>query len=106
MDNQSLTLIALFVLGGLCTVMWWLLRNKDSAQSDQIRTLFSKHDEDAEKLADLKLEIARQYYVKTELDPKFEKLEHTISEWFSLLGAKFDMLNGAVSEHIRKDLQR
>lgn len=101
--DQNIVMIALFLLGGLCTVMWWLLRNKDAVQAEHIKELFKKHEEDAEKLAKLELEIARQYYVKTELDPKFDEMKKDIKDGFDKLGVKFDNLGNALTEHIRKE---
>ena len=45
MDQPAVDLI----IGGVFTVLWFLLRQKDANQAKQIDLLFSKHDEDAAK---------------------------------------------------------
>lgn len=89
--------------GGVATVLWWLLRQKDAAQSRQIDLLFSKHDEDAKALQDLRVQIASQHYVKSELDNKFDRLETTFREGFGSLGKKFDKLSDALTQHVADD---
>ena len=84
--------VAFFLIAGVFSVLWWLLRQKDAAQAEQIKLLFLKHDEDAEKLAALSLKIAEMYYVKPELDVKFVHLENSIREGMRELGGKFDRL--------------
>ena len=89
---DSITAIILFFLGGVFVVLWWLLRMKDSAQAEQIAILFHKHDEDAQRLADLELKIAERHYQKVELDSKFEKLELSVRTGLDQLGVKLDRL--------------
>ena len=84
--------VSLTILSGLFTVMWWLLRQKDEKQESAIKILFDKHDEDSRRLDDLKLEIARQHYVKQELDVKFDRLDLSIKTGMHELGEKFDNL--------------
>ncbi len=81
------------IITGVGVVVWWLLRNRDARQQDAIETLFRKHDEDARRLDDFQLEIAKHHYVKPELDAKFEHLEISIREGMSDLGKKFDRLS-------------
>lgn len=81
------------IVGGIFTVLWWLLKNKDERQEDSIKMLFEKHEEDAKKLEELKLEIARQHYIKPELDAKFDRLEISIKDGMHELGNKFDKLS-------------
>jgi len=88
--------VALVVLGGVFSVMFWLLKSKDASQGDQIRTLFDKHDADAARLHDLEIKIAANHYVKPELDNKFDKLEGAFTSGIAQLGAKFDMLANAI----------
>ena len=89
MDQPAVNLI----IGGIFTVLWFLLRQKDANQAKQIDLLFSKHDEDVAKLDALKLEIAQKHYIKNELDAKFEKMEATFERGFRDLGGKFDRLS-------------
>ena len=84
--------VCLTIVGGVFTVLWWLLRQKDEKQEASIKILFEKHDEDSRRLDDLKLEIARQHYVKQELDVKFDRLDLSIKSGMHELGEKFDNL--------------
>ena len=95
--------IAIFILTGLFSVLWFLLRKKDEAQEQhicaqdhQIEILFTKHDQDADRLTELELKIAEKHYLKTELDTKFDKLENALREEFKSMGLKFDNLANAL----------
>lgn len=91
--------VGIFLLGGIFTVLWFLLRQKDAKQGDEIALLFKKHDEDAKRLQELELDIARRHYVKDELDSRFDRLENSIRESMRELGAEIRSLwnhkNGA-----------
>lgn len=88
--------LALLVITGFFIVLWWLLRQKDATQARQIDLLFTKHDDDAHRLAELELKIAANHYIKPELDAKFERLESSIREGMRELGGKFDRLSEAL----------
>ena len=81
------------MLGCIGTVVWWLLRDKDAKQAEQIRLLFEKHDQDVKELAELRLNVASKHYEKSELDMRFKELEATFKEGFKGLGDKFDDLS-------------
>lgn len=109
MSTEGLTVL-LFVLGVIFAIIGWLLRNKDAAQEEKIKdqaaliqTLFLKHDEDARRLDDLKLEIARKHYVKDELDMRFDRLETTTRIGFDKLTAEFKELARALLDHIQRE---
>ena len=85
--------IALFVIGGIFVVLWFLLRQKDAQQEERIKLLFEKHDADAARLDDFKLEIAQKHYIRPELDARFDKLETSIRSGMNDLGSKFDRLS-------------
>jgi hypothetical protein len=90
---------ALFLILG---IIGWFLRSKDEAQAKQIALLFLKHDQDAEALAELKERIAREHYVKAELDTRFTRLEDAIKAMSHELGAKLDKLADAMVAHLSK----
>ena len=77
---------------GVLGVIAWLLKNKDAAQEHQISELWEKHNEDSRALQDLRVQIAQSYYVKHELDMRFDKLESAFRDGFRELGEKFDKL--------------
>ena len=52
----------------------WLFQQRDAARQSEIKLLFEKHDQDAKRLEDLQLEIARQYYVKPEIDSRLDRI--------------------------------
>lgn len=95
--------LILLALGGVGTVVWYLLRQKDEEQQAAIKLLFHKHDLDYEDLQALKLQIASQHYVKQELDSKFDKLETAFRDGFTSLGTKFDRLGDALVTHIQNE---
>ena len=100
---------------GLVSVVMWFLRNKDEqqerqlkamelkAQADhdfqakQIAMLFTKHDEDSHRLDQFQLQIAREHYVKQELDTRFDRLESAFARGFSDMGSKIDKLSDAIA---------
>lgn len=94
--------LVLYIAGGLFGLLWFLLRQKDAAQAEQIKLLFKKHDEDSAELQALKLQIASQHYVKGELDQKFDRLEVTFREGLESLGSKFDKLSAILIERSGK----
>ena len=83
-------------------IIGWFLRSKDEAQSKQIALLFLKHDAVAEALSDLMDRIAREHYVKAELDTRFARLEDAIKTMSYELGAKLDKLADAMVAHLSK----
>lgn len=98
--------IAVSVVVGLIA---YLLRQKDLQQQQQIlelrsdaekqvALLWQKHDQDAKDLSDLRLHIASQHYVKTELDSRFDKMELAFQHGFQDIGAKLDKLNDILVE--------
>ena len=67
-------------------VVWKLLRDKDTEQQKEIALLFKKHDEDAQRLTELELSIARRQYVTnddlkqfmSELLRRFDRFEEKL----------------------------
>lgn len=96
---KELGVPATFLLLG---IIGWFLRSKDEAQAKQIALLFIKHDQDAEALSELKERIAREHYVKGELDARFQRLEDAFKTGFHELGAKIDKLADAMVAHLSK----
>jgi len=110
--------IGLFFLTLIFGAVGWLLKNKDEAQEAkitalgkkhdediagrdiQIQLLFRKHDEDEKELRKLEVQIARNFYERPELDNKFEKLDKTFKDGFTLLGEKLDKMNSALLTHL------
>lgn len=74
------------IVAGFFAVLWYLLRQKDAQQAEQIHHLHELHAQDAKELGELRIEIARQHYVKGELDAKFDKLEIAFREEMRALG--------------------
>ena len=86
------------VIGIVVSIVGYLLSAKDTAQERQISELWDKHNEDADKLNALTSRVDREYYVKHELDARFDKLERAFKEGFDQLGAKFDRLADRLME--------
>lgn len=66
-------------------------------QRDDAAYLLAKHEIDVRELAELRERIAREHYVKQELDNKFDKLERAFTDGFKDLGTKFDRLSDTIS---------
>lgn len=66
-------------------------------QRDDYNQLIIKHETDVRELAELRERIAREHYVKQELDNKFDKLERAFTNGFKDLGTKLDRLNEVMS---------
>ena len=94
--NYATLEIGMWIFGAVGTVLWYLLRQKDAKQQKDIELLWTKHDEDAQRLTDLSLEIAKKHYERPELDGKFDRLEASIRDGLKDLGAKFDRLAEAL----------
>lgn len=78
--------ILMGLIGAVFAVLWYLLRQKDATQAAQIKDLYEKHGQDEKQLNELRIEIAKQHYVKGELDAKFDKLERAFREEMRALG--------------------
>lgn len=68
-------------------------------QRDDYAQLLSKHEADARELAELRERIAREHYVKQEMDNKFDKLERAFTDGLKDLGLKFDRLGEIIARH-------
>ena len=88
-----LIIAAMTVLFGL---LGWLLTNKDARQEESIRLLFKKHDEDVEELHRLQRELDRDYYPKSELNPKFDALLLAVNR----LADEFKLMSNRLMEHM------
>lgn len=65
--------------------------------------LWAKHELDVRELQDLRERIAREHYVKQELDQKFDKLELAFTAGFRDLGQRFDKLSEALMARREED---
>ena len=88
----------------------YLLNKKDSAQEKEITELksttallFKKHDDDVAALQHLQLQIAKEHYLKHELDQRFVSLENAFKEGMHELGRKFDKLTDILVDHVTKE---
>lgn len=68
--------------------------------SKQIALLFTKHDEDVERLRSLEMRVAADHYNKPEIDAKVERIEATLRQGFNemsadikAMGTRFDKLS-------------
>jgi type III secretory pathway component EscV len=98
-------------------IVTYLLNKKDAAQEKQldalkelneklqkqIDLLFKKHDDDAAALAALQLQIAKEHYLKHELDARFQSLEHTFRQGFDGLSSEFKELSRILIAHVTKE---
>ena len=99
---------------GVCTVLWWLIRQRDTTLNTEItdlecrrkadsEMLWQKHDDDVRRLQDVELDIARRHYVKEELDDRFDRIERSINNGMESLCVKMDRLSDALLKHITEE---
>ena len=102
-DSSILQGVLAFIIG----IVGYFLRQKDAQQEkaivsltnkidNQVALLWQKHDQDAADLSELRLHIASQHYVKTELDNRFDKMELAFKHGFHELGEKLDKLTDVI----------
>ena len=101
MTEASVIEISLFALTGLFVALWYLLTQKDIKQQKDIDLLWQKHDADAKELENLKLQIASQHYVKSELDSKFDRMDTTMKDGFANLGDQVKDLSRTLLSHFK-----
>ena len=102
MSETMLLEIVLAVLGGLFSIIGFLLHQKDAAQERSIELLFKKHDSDVVALQELKERIAGKHYERGELDVKFDRLESALRQGMDDLGTKFDHLSSTLIDLLKK----
>ena len=90
----------------LIGIVGWLLANKDAKQGGDIDLLFRKHDADVDALNSLRVEIAKEHYLKHELDSRFQSLEFAFKDGMKELGGKFDRLTEILVENMRSNERR
>lgn len=113
--------VGVFVFTILFTVIGYFLSRKDTKQDSdrkedndrntkQFELLFKKHDEDVNELKNLQREIDKNHYERGDVDRLVSRLEDAVTEGFSLLGAKFDLLSGKIevlgtkmAEHVGRE---
>lgn len=115
-------------LVGVFVVLWYLLRQKDESQAKEIASLkeslvkasdttelkikevtnrlWVKHDENSHSIQDLREKIAREHYVKQELDQRFDKIELSLKEGFASIGGKIESLSTALLAHMQSEDNR
>lgn len=105
-------LSAIIAIAGALIVpaLGYLLNKKDASQEKEIAELkgttallFKKHDDDVAALQSLQLQIAKEHYLKHELDQRFMSLENAFKEGMHELGRKFDKLTDILVDHITKE---
>jgi Tfp pilus assembly protein PilO len=97
-------------IGIVVSIITWLLNKTDKAQEDKlsaqqeaIRLLFKKHDDDVAALQALQLQIAKEHYLKHELDQRFQQLDATFREGFAGLRSEFKELARILIDHVTKE---
>lgn len=106
MIELSTSALLMLGLSVLVSAVAYLLRQKDAQQEQSIKLLFKKHDEDAARLDAFQLEIAREHYVKAELDSKFDRLEQTTREGFISVSSEIKLMTKALLDHVNREDDR
>lgn len=76
----AIILTSLF--GFVSAFVMYLLAQKDARQAEQIKDLFEKHADDAERLQKLELTVASNNYTKKEVNALMEDLKTYIGGLF------------------------
>jgi hypothetical protein len=97
-----ITELAMTSLAGVFSILWYLLRQKDAKQEEEIKSLFAMHHQDVAKLNLLELEIAKNHYPKSELDIRFQQLDTTIKEGFRELSTDIKDMTRALNAHLQE----
>ena len=95
--------IIAIIAAAVVSALGWLLSAKDAAQERQISALWTKHDEDAAKLGELQRQVDKDYYVKRELDNRFDRLEMTFRTGIDKLSDQFANLANVLTDHISRE---
>lgn len=84
--------IGMFIMSGVFTVLWWLLRQKDEKQaqdiakiSELIKDLYMKHQEDERELYSLRIKIAENHPPKQEIEKMIADMKHHFDQRFDQL---------------------
>lgn len=89
-------------VGGVFAVLWYLLRQKDAKQGDDIGELYRLHHADELKLHELQLELAKNHYPKHELDQRFAQLDATLKGGFKDLGVELKEVVKVLHDHMQQ----
>lgn len=84
MASEIIT-VAIFVMGGVFSLIGYLLAQKDKKQGEDIYMLFSIHKEDSERLEALRLEIAGDYHKKPEIERIMAENRNYLNEKFGYI---------------------
>ena len=80
-----------------------VLKQMLEKQRDVNTLLFKKHDDDAAALSELRLTIAKEHYLKHELDGRFQSLETTFKEGMRGLSEEVKNLTQIMLAHLEKE---
>ena len=88
-------------IGAIGTVLWYLLRQKDSAQAEQIKDLFAFCNSLRQEHNDFRVQVSDGHYKKPELDAKFNHLDDTFKQGLRDITARLESMNNIMVEHFR-----
>lgn len=69
-------------MGAIFTIIGYLLAQKDSRQSEQIKDLYDKCAANAKNSQNLELQLARDHYPKAEVQALLENFKNYLNERF------------------------
>ena len=101
MSETAVVEVVLAIATAFFGILGYLLQQKDAKQEEAIKLLWDKHDVDAKELELLKLQIASQHYVKSELDIKFDRMDNTMKEGFKSIGEEIKELSSTLLNHFK-----
>jgi hypothetical protein len=106
------TELLVLAVSGVFAVLWYLLRQKDAKQGqeiaeirkmhkDDVEILYKLHHKDVDRLTAFELEIAKNHYPKNDLDRRFEQLDKSIKDGFTELGGDIKEMTKALHDHLK-----
>ena len=113
-DNLlAIVTIALFGLSAIGSIVWWLLNRNDAANARETaelrkscNDLFKLHGEDANRLQQLELKVAGEYFKRDEFDEKFRELGTRLTDAFAVFTREFRELRDSVISHIASEARK
>lgn len=102
--------IAITVVGFVLSVVLWLLKSKDQSQQRDIEgigmrldktadglkgsiiDLYGKHEADVARLSEVEIKLASRHYEKSELDARFDRMEHNLGARLDKIAERLDKI--------------
>lgn len=85
MGTSEWTLVGVSILAMVGATIGYLLSKRDEKQQEEIKDLYEKYKEEADKLSALELAIAKNHFEKSEVMAMFDAFKKYLDEKFGEL---------------------